>query len=169
MGFHVSINFFFQNSKISDIKSSDYGFQEPVWLCSDFSGLTNLCSLFDLTGLNSLWNHIFSKNFLVPIVWSLLAPKWPIVVNFCGMDHQKSNFSLVSDTLSIGGCWGQPTLFFWNLADETQMVKPPEPTSHHDSRKYLILIPLRAIYFRSLYYETPCTICKIISFLHCKT
>ena len=25
-------------------------------------------------------------------------------VFFCDMDHQKSNFSLISDTLSVGGC-----------------------------------------------------------------
>ena len=91
------------------------------------------------------------------MVGSFLAPKWPIMVPFCGMDHQKSNFSLISDTLSVGGCWGQPMLLFWKLVDETQMVKPPEPTSHHNSRKYLILLPLRAIYFRSLHYETPCS------------
>ena len=36
------------------------------------------------------------------------------------------------------------------------MVKPPEPTIHHNSKKYLILLPLKAIYFRSLHYETPC-------------
>ena len=47
-------------------------------------------------------------------------------------------------------------LLFLKLFDEIQMVQPPEPTSHHDSRKCLILLPLRAIYFRSLYYETPC-------------
>ena len=41
------------------------------------------------------------------------------------------------------------------LFDETQMVQPPELTSHHNSRKYLILLPLRAIYFGSFYYETP--------------
>mgnify|MGYP007015787208 CR=1 FL=1 len=90
------------------------------------------------------------------MVGSFLAPKWPIMVPFCGVDHQKSNFSLISDTLSVGGCWGQSMLLFWKLVDETQMVKPPEPTIYHDSKKYLILLPLRAIYFRSFHYETPC-------------
>ena len=46
-------------------------------------------------------------------------------------------------------------LRFGKLVDETQMVKPTEPAIHHNSKKYLILQPLRAIYFRSLYYETP--------------
>ena len=91
------------------------------------------------------------------MIGSFLAPKWPIMVLFCGMDHQKSNFSLISDTLSVRGCWGQPMLLFWKLVDETQMVKPLEPTIHHNSKKYLILLPLRAIYFRSFHYETPCT------------
>ena len=59
---------------------------------------------------------------------------------------------------SVRGCWGQQMLLFWKLVDETQMVKPPEPTNYHDSKKYLILLPLRAIYFRSFHYETPCTI-----------
>ena len=33
------------------------------------------------------------------MVWSFLAPKWPIPVPFCGMYHQKSNFLPISDTL----------------------------------------------------------------------
>ena len=103
------------------------------------------------------YSLISSKYLLILMVGSLPAPKWPIPISFCGMDYQKPNFSLVSDTLSVGGCWGQPMLFFWKLADETQMVKPPEPTSHHNARKYLTLLPLRAIYFRSLYYEISCS------------
>ena len=43
------------------------------------------------------------------------------------------------------GCWGQPMSFFWKLVDKTQMCNPPEATRHHDSRKLLILLPLRAI------------------------
>ena len=69
---------------------------------------------------------------------------------------ESQNITMNFSTFSVGGCWGQPMLLFWKLVDETQMVKPPEPTSHHNLRKYLILLPLRAIYFRSLYYETPC-------------
>ena len=45
---------------------------------------------------------------------------------------------------------------FLKLVDETQMVKPLEPTSYHNSKKYLILLPLRTIYFRSFHYATPC-------------
>ena len=88
------------------------------------------------------------------MVWS--APNWPIPVPFCGMDQQKSNFSLISDTLSVGGYWGQPMSFFWKPVDETQMSKPPETTTHHKSIKLLILLPLRADLSCFLQYETPC-------------
>ena len=90
------------------------------------------------------------------MVWSSLAPKWPIPVPFCGMDHQKSNFSLTSDTLSVGGCWGQPMEFFWKLVDETQIFKPPEAARHHNSIRLLVLLPLRADLLYILHYETPC-------------
>ena len=71
----------------------------------------------------------------------------------------KWNFSF----FSVQGCWGQTTLLFWKLVYETQMVKPSETTSHHNSRKCLICLPFTAIYFRSLYYETPCSFLKTTS------
>ena len=63
------------------------------------------------------------------MVGSFLAPKWPILVPFCGMDHQKSNFSLISDTLSVRGCWGQPMSLFWKLFEHkwaTILTMQPE-------------------------------------------
>ena len=42
---------------------------------SSLFNLTGLTSLFNLTGLTSLHSPIFSKNFLVVIVWTFLAPK----------------------------------------------------------------------------------------------
>ena len=38
------------------------------------------------------------------------------------------------------------------------MSNPLEAASYRNSTKLLILLPLRAIYFYSLYYETPCII-----------
>ena len=32
-----------------------------------------------------------------------------------GLNHQKSNFSLISVSLSVGGCWGQNMLLFCKL------------------------------------------------------
>ena len=139
----------------------------PGWLWSPqlwFSRPKNLCSLNDLSGLNSLNglndldSLISSKTLLILMVWSSLAPKWPLPIPFCGIDCQKSNFSLISDTLSVGGCWGQPMSFFWKLVDETQISAPPEATRHHKSKSILVLLSLRAnlkIQFRS---ETPCTL-----------
>jgi hypothetical protein len=78
---------------------------EPGWLWSPqywFLGLRNICSLIDLTSLNS---PISLHNFLILMVSTFLATKWPILVLFCEMDHQKSNFSMIFSTLSVGGCW----------------------------------------------------------------
>ena len=54
----------------------------------------------------------FIKKVLILMVWSSLAPKWPILVHFCRMDHQKSFFFTEFSTLSVGGCHnlGQPTV-----------------------------------------------------------
>ena len=87
--------------------------------------------------------------------WSL-APKWPILVHFCGMDHQKSNFFTDFSTFSVRGCWGQPMLLFWKLIHETQNLLPLKATRHHNSTKLLIFLPLRANSLCNLHYETPC-------------
>ena len=127
-------------------------------LSSDFLGLRNLCSLCNLTGLTSLYSPISSKNFLILIVWTFLAPKWPILVLFFEMDQQKSNFSLIFDTLSVRGCWGQPMLLSWKLVEETQKSTPSEPTRHHNWIKLWNFLPLRADLYVTLHYEIPCTI-----------
>ena len=57
---------------------------------------------------------------------------------------------------SVGGCWGQPMLLFWKLVDETQMGIPRDHAGRDILSKLLILLPLRAVYFRSYHYETPC-------------
>ena len=49
-------------------------------------------------------------------------------------------------------------LLFRKLVDETQMSTTPEATSYHSSRKFSILLPLRAIENLSFHYETPCII-----------
>ena len=107
---------FFKTSKWSDISTLTTEFKSldnSEVLSSDFPGLRNLSRLIDLnslcnlTGLNSLNSPISSKNYLILMVWSSLAPKWPILVPFCGMDHQKSNLSLIFGTFSVRGCWDQ--------------------------------------------------------------
>ena len=90
------------------------------------------------------------------MVWSSLAPKWPIMVPFCGIDHQKSNFSLIFGIFSVGGCWGQAMLLFWKLVDETQMAAPREYTDAFIITKKLFLGGLRGLQSNSIWYETPC-------------
>ena len=67
------------------------------------------------------------------MIGSSLAPKQPILAPFCGMDHQKSNFSLISDIFSVGGCWGQPMLLFWKISH----LKIPVPSSNQIQLAYL--------------------------------
>ena len=66
----------------------------------------------------------------------------------------KIHFLLISEALSVRGCWGQSMLLFWKLIHKTQMSNPPEATSYCNSTKILIVLPLRTIYFYSLNYET---------------
>ena len=101
-------------------------------LSSDFSGLrssaASLSSSASSTSLASTASkaQFHQKNFLTLMIGSSLAPKWPILTTFCEMDHQKSIFLQISDTLSVGGCWGQPMFFFWKM-----VVVPKNSLSQH--------------------------------------
>ena len=46
--------------------------------------------------------------------------------------------------------------FFFKLADETQIPRPPEATRNHNSIKLLIFLSLRADLLISVHSETPC-------------
>ena len=52
--------------------------------------------------------HVESNNVLlfceVKIEMHVTYNEWILPVSFCGIDCQKSHFSLISDTLSVGGC-----------------------------------------------------------------
>ena len=89
--------------------------------------------------------------------WIIPGIKMTNTCPFLRDGPSKIQFLLISDTLSVGGCWVQTLLLFWKLVDETQMSKPPEPTRNPSLRKFLILVPLRGSYFRSYHYETPCS------------
>ena len=106
MGFHDSVkkNFFFQNTKISDISPQIIHFKNLDDSVVIFQALqTSAASLTSMASVTSLASTaskaIFpQKDFLVLMVWSSQAPKWPILVIFCRMDHQKSNFLLIYGT-----------------------------------------------------------------------
>ena len=86
MSFHDSVIFIFfsKTSKQSEISPQIIelkNLENFEVFSSEFLGLRNLSSLIDLssicnlTGLNSLFNQISSKNLLILMVWSSLAPK----------------------------------------------------------------------------------------------
>ena len=94
-------NFLFLNikktSKLAEFKNLDDSevFSNDFWAFRNLCSLIDLISLCNLTGLYSLKSPISPKNFLILMVGSSLAPKWPIVVSFYGIHHQKSNLLLI--------------------------------------------------------------------------
>ena len=64
------------------------------------------------------------------MVWSSLAPKYPILVIFWEMDHQNSNFSLIYGTISDGGCWGRVRSKKFQKDGQAQISTTQEATEH---------------------------------------
>ena len=122
----------FETSKWSEIFHWIIKSKYSEDLSGDFHGLRYLYSLIDLgspsnlNDLSDLQIPFSSKNCLILMIASPLAPKWPILIPFCGLDHQKSKFLLVSCNFDVRGCWGQPILLFWKNIDKTQMSPSPE-------------------------------------------
>ena len=160
---------FFQNIKKKWYYPSNYPIQEPEWLWrhhySFFQTLKTSAASLTLAASATSMASTASKalfpqrKFLILMVWSSMAPKWPILVIFCRMDNQKSNFSLIYGALSDGGCWGQPMLLFQKLVDETQMPKPQKLTDTFILTKKLFLLGLRGLQSISNPVERPCTGC----------
>ena len=61
-----------------------------------------------------------------PDNWIIPGTKITNAGPFLWNGSSKSNFSLTSDTFSVGGCWGQPLLFFWKM-----VVVPKNSLSQH--------------------------------------
>ena len=57
-----------------------------------------------------------------------MAPKRPILVSQCRIDHQNYSVPLFFGTLSVGGCGGHPIRPKLNLNNKGQMSKPDEYT-----------------------------------------
>ena len=77
--------------------------------------------------------------------WIIPVTKMTNTGPFVWNGSSKIQFFTDISIISVGGCWGQPMLLFWELMDDTQMPTTPEATSHHSSRKFSIFLPLRAI------------------------
>jgi hypothetical protein len=88
-----------------------------LYILSDLPYIRNLNSLNDLNSLNNLsnlndLNSLISSNDLLSLVFSsILAPKWPVLVSQCGMEHQKPIILMVFGNLSVGGCGGHGSYF----------------------------------------------------------
>ena len=88
-------------------------------LSSDFPGLRISVASMTLTAS-------FHKRKLLRFMFSsTMAPKCPILVSQCEMDHQKPNILSIFGTLSLGGHHMRPKL---NLKDKGQMSQPNEYT-----------------------------------------
>ena len=75
---------------------------------------------------------------------STMAPKRPILVSQCEMDHQNPTILLIFGTLSLGGCGGHPMRSKLNLKDKGQLLKPNEYTDNFKSNLTCIFLSVRA-------------------------
>ena len=85
-----------------------------------------------------------------------MAPKRPILVSQCEMDHQKSTILLIFSTLSLGGCGGHSMRPKLNLKDKSQMSTPNEYTDKFKSNLIYIFPSVRAKLKKPLCPRTQC-------------
>ena len=84
------------------------------------------------------------------MVGSSLAPKWPMLVPFCGMDHQKSKFSLIlalflSEAVEANWCH-----FFenwWMKLKCPLLLKPQATIFQENSQSFYPSEPFRISHF----------------------
>ena len=79
----MSKKIFFQNIKICPLIIEFKNLDDSEVLRSDFQDPRNLRSLIDLSNFSNLiglTSPILSKKFLIMMVWSSLAPKWPLLM-----------------------------------------------------------------------------------------
>ena len=75
---------------------------------------------------------------------SIMAPKIPILVSQCEMDHEKPTILLIFSTLSLGGCGGHPMRPKLNLKNKGQISKPNEYTDNFKPNSTCIFLSVRA-------------------------
>ena len=88
---------------------------------------------------------------------STMAPKRPILVSQCEIDHQKSSILLIFSTLSLGGCGGHPMRPELNLKDKSQMSTPNEYTDNFKPNLICIFPSVRAKLKKPLCPRTQCS------------
>ena len=93
---------------------------------------------------------------------STMAPKRPILVSQCEMNHQKPTVLLIFGTLSLGGCGGHPMRPKLNLKDKSQISTPNEYTDNFKSNSTFIFLSVRTKLKKTLCPRTRCTLYNII-------
>ena len=84
------------------------------------------------------------------MVGSSLAPKWPILVPFCGMDHQKSNFSLILALFLLEAVEASRCYFFenwWMKLKCPLLLKPLATIVQENSQSFYPSEPFRISHF----------------------
>ena len=87
---------------------------------------------------------------------SITAPKIPILVSQCEMDHQKPTILLIFSTLSLGGIGGHPMSPELDLKDKSQMSRTNEYTDNFQSNSICIFTSVRAKSKKPLCPRTQC-------------
>ena len=88
---------------------------------------------------------------------STMAPKRPILVSQCEMDHQKSTILLIFSILFLGGCGDHPMRPKLNLKDKSQMSTPNEYTDNFKSNLTCIFLSISAKVKKIFCPQTMCT------------
>ena len=86
-----------------------------------------------------------------------LAPKWLILAPFGWMNHQKSKFLLISYTLSVRGCWGQPMLLFWKPRMHIKNLSSQHSKTTFKQDFTSIFLSVRANSLSTVQCEIPCS------------
>ena len=94
---------------------------------------------------------------------STMAPKRPILVPQCEMNHQKTSILLIFSTLSLGGCESHPMRPELNLKDKSQMSTPNEYTNNFKSNLICIFPSVWTKLKKPLCPRTQCTVEDYIS------
>ena len=100
---------------------------------------------------------------------SFLAPKWPILVPFCGMDHQKSNFLLILALFLLAAVEASRCYFFenwWIKLKCPLLLKPLGTIVQENSQSFYPSEPFRIIHFTMrhpvpTWYKCSIVFCKI--------
>ena len=95
---------------------------------------------------------------------SIMAPKIPILVSQCEMDHQKPTILLIFSTFSLGGCGGHPMSPELDLKDKSQMSRPNEYTDNFQSNSICIFTSVRAKSKKPLCPRTQCSYLQVALF-----